>query len=522
MIHQVKSTGALLLLFLHVAIAVLMVCVGLAYRTKWVAEGNSLLWLGLLGGGLLATTGGVVWLCSWHLRQRRRWRILEVCLREVGHGEQDSAQAIMARLSPLPVGKNLSAVTRGWNRILGAMECFCRDLELAQAESHVGQFLSSYDSQRLLVLIDSLADGIILVDAEGQILLVNRRCQGQLGRPLSEMLGHHVLELFTDSAAHRVLEGYIGRNRQGGDSTFEVVVAGAETAGEAKVSLVGEGAITGSVLQQRTVLGVSCHCLLSEGDRGDLLLVLRDITQQKVSQASQHEFIVHVSHELRNPLANIRAYAETLLSDMILDISTQKEAFNVINEETQRLSRLVNEVLDLAQMETGSMKLHRGEVVMDRLVRQCVSDVQAMAASKKITIQSNYHPKLPNLSADRDKLAVAIHNILSNAIKYTLENGTVFMETNVDQDHVYIKVADTGLGIAAEDLERIFEKFYRVQREETARITGSGLGLATAKEIIQRHGGMIHVTSQLNKGTEMVIHLPLKMVSPVLGTLEER
>ena len=202
---------------------------------------------------------------------------------------------------------------------------------------------------------------------------------------------------------------------------------------------------------------------------------------------------------------------------MVLDERVQKEAFNVINEETSRLIRLVNDVLDLSRMETGSLQLDKGEVLLDRLISQCVNDIKALAGSKQITLQTNYHPKLPNLYADREKLAVVLNNILSNAVKYTPQGGTVFIETNVDERYVYIKVSDTGYGIAAEDINLIFDRFYRVDREETADIPGTGLGLATSKEIVALHGGTINVTSGLDKGTEMVVKLPLVVTGPVLG-----
>ena len=246
-------------------------------------------------------------------------------------------------------------------------------------------------------------------------------------------------------------------------------------------------------------------------------ITLHDITQQAAGEASRGDFIAHVSHELRSPLTNIRAYTETLLSDMVLDAATQKEAFNVINEETGRLILLVNDVLDLSRMEVGSLKLNQDEVVMDRLVQQCVTDLRASASSKKITLQTNYHPKLPKLYADREKLSVVINNIITNAIKYTAENGTVFVETNIDDDFVYIKVSDTGFGIEPEHLDKIFQKFYRVDRQETADVQGTGLGLTISKEIVNLHGGDISVSSELNQGTEVTIKLPRRLKSPVLG-----
>ena len=409
---------------------------------------------------------------------------------------------VLKTLTPFAAGFRITAAGRGWNALLATLEQLQDARQTSALDAGAGQLLCTYDAQRLLGLLHSLPDGIVLTDPAGAVVLANRACEGLIGRPLNNILGRSVLELFDDPAAREHLQNVLAH--AGADDFFEIA---ADTSPDNLDPQPSES----------TTLRVYCQRLNAERQDTALLITLRDVTQQKLRESGQEHFINHVSHEFRSPLTNIRAYTETLLSDMTLDAQTQKDAFNVINDETNRLIRLVNDVLDLSRMETGSLSLDQGEVVLDRLIRQCVNDVKASATAKNITLQTNYHPKMPNLHADREKLAVVINNILSNAIKYTPDAGTVFVETNVDDRSVYIKIADTGYGIAPEDLNKVFTRFYRVDRQETANIPGTGLGLATCKELVMLHRGAINVASELNKGTEMVIKLPLTTTGPVLG-----
>jgi len=508
---------------------VLLLMLGI-YQTQWGGKILPPEYIQVAAGTSLLLTGLVLVLFGRFQRHRRTVQAIEANLRELGH--ISGYEEVLRQLESFPSGAEMPIAARGWNRLVAAVDALRAQSLMKQTGENLGQFLCSYDSQKLLGILDSLPDGIILADAQGLIILANRSCEGKLGRSLSEFIGQSILALFDDPQAKTILEELLsGKNAQR-DDFFEVVFTPRNgdsfPPGQSQSSEEAEEPQNASSLEDLlqadgAVLWVCCHRLTSERENSDILLILRDITQQKVSEAGRDAFIAHVSHELRSPLTNIRAYAETLLSDMELDARTQKESFNVINEETARLIRLVNDILDLSHMETGSFRLDKGEVVLDRLVCQCVSDVRASASSKRITLQTNYHPKLPNLFADREKLAVVINNILTNAIKYTTENGTVFVETNVDDRYVYIKVTDTGIGISSQELDRIFEKFYRVDREETAAIPGTGLGLAICKEIVNMHGGTINVASEMNKGTEMEIKLPLTQTGPVLGpALQEK
>ena len=503
----------------NVAAAVGLLILLITYRTDW---GRSHLSPTLILPAALLTLAAALAAYLAHYFAARRYQTLiaiETNLRHLAQTEP-TAQSLQT-LSPFPAAPRIPPAGRGWNNLITAIDKLCLEHPAKNDQIDMGQLLCAYDSQKLLGLLDSLPDGIVLADADGTVVFANRACEGKIGRPLSEFLARSVLQLFDDPHAQQTLQQVLDHRSGHADDYFEVKTsADPPSAQNYKDQKKQENKTTAPETTHEnhpSILWVACHRLNVATENSDILIVIRDITQQRTSESARDQFIAHISHEFRSPLTNIRAYAETLLSDMLLDASAQKEAFNVINEETARLTRLVNDVLDLSRMETGSLNLKKGPVMLDRLIRQSVNDLKATASSKKITLQTNYHPKLPNLYADREKLAVVINNILTNAIKYTPESGTVFVETNVDEHSIYIKITDTGYGIAPEDIDKIFQKFYRVEREETADITGTGLGLATAKEIVTLHSGAINVASQLNHGTEMTIKLPLTEVGPVLG-----
>ena len=507
----------------NVVLVVGILCVLVLYRTSQVSERIFEAALVVLCVVLVVTSAGsaACWLMSF--RHERVLRNIENNLS--GLDDDSQAASKVKELVLFPVGLSQSNAAKGWNRLLGVLDQLQSELEIGRAEGNMEQVLGSYESQRHRELFDALPVGVILADASGVILMANRSCEGKLSRPLSQFFGRSIVDIFDDDVSREALQGFMGQWETASECDFEVTVQSGghvevggvqEKSSEAGKASAPAGAVSSSQTET-THLRVSCLRIHETRENSDVILTIRDVTQQKISESARNDFIAHVSHELRSPLANIRAYAETLLSDMILDVSTQKEAYNVINDETNRLTRMVNEVLDLTRMESGTMSLDKSEVATDRLIHQAVNDLTAYAASKKITLQTNFHPKIPNLHADRDKLTIVVNNILSNAIKYTPEGGTVFVETDVDEYQVFIKITDTGYGIGVEDIDKIFEKFYRVEREETVGITGTGLGLATSKEIMTLHGGSIDVSSEINKGTEFTIKLPLTVTGPALG-----
>jgi len=239
------------------------------------------------------------------------------------------------------------------------------------------------------------------------------------------------------------------------------------------------------------------------------VVIIEDITQQRIAETARNTFLAKAAHELRTPLTNIRLYAESALEESEHNSPTTVKYLNVMNEESQRLSRTVSGILSMAEVEAGSFTLDRNDVHLDVLLQQLRADYEDRAKEKKIKLDFDLPPKFPILHADRDKILLALHNLLSNALKYTLEKGHVTLKVTVDKVQISIAVTDTGIGIAPKDVEKIFDKFYRAKDERVTKIAGSGLGLAIARQVIMLHGGDITVESELDKGSTFTLTLPI-------------
>jgi PAS domain S-box-containing protein len=241
--------------------------------------------------------------------------------------------------------------------------------------------------------------------------------------------------------------------------------------------------------------------------------LILDVSQQVRADRAREEFVSQVTHELRTPLTNIRAYTETLSSGMFDDPTVITECYNVITKETRRLSRLVEDILSISQLEVGTMQLVFDTVELQTLLTEAVRDVRGLAESKNIDLQIVLPPKLEPIQADRDKLAVVVNNLLGNAIKYTPQDGQVILSCKATDDEVLITVKDTGIGVAPEDQQRIFEKFQRANDPSVQSESGTGIGLTTAREIVRHHGGDITLMSAKHEGSTFTATVPRRQAT---------
>ena len=242
--------------------------------------------------------------------------------------------------------------------------------------------------------------------------------------------------------------------------------------------------------------------------QGECVVIVRDVSQQIRSEKAREEFITQITHELRTPLTNIRAYAETLSSGMFDDPKMITDCYNVITKETRRLSRLIEDILSVSQMEVGSIELTLDSVDLKTLLGDGVGDVRGLADEKDVDLQLVLPAKLEPIRADRDKLAVVIINLLGNAIKYTSSGGSIIVGCQSSQDEVSITFKDNGIGIDPADHARVFEKFQRADDPDVQSETGTGVGLYTAREIVRRHGGEIDLMSEKGQGSTFIVRLP--------------
>lgn len=245
-----------------------------------------------------------------------------------------------------------------------------------------------------------------------------------------------------------------------------------------------------------------------ENKIGGVLVVMHDVTKQEKLEMSRREFVANVSHELRTPLTTVKSYAETLL-DMSEENEMQQRFLKVIVSEADRMTRLVKDLLTLSRLDEKQGEIKKEPIEMRSFVSDLVERMQINAGKKQQLLSYTAVNEVPVFFSDRDKLEQVVVNILSNAIKYTSQGGRIQVFSGRMYGEVYIKVADNGIGIPQENLSRIFERFYRVDKARSRDTGGTGLGLAIAKQIMDRLGGKITISSEYGKGTEVVLSLPV-------------
>jgi len=238
-----------------------------------------------------------------------------------------------------------------------------------------------------------------------------------------------------------------------------------------------------------------------------LITVLQDYTEQQKLDNMRKEFVANVSHELKTPLTSIKSYAETLLDGALEDRETARNFLEVIYSESNRMDRLVKDLLLLSKHDSG-IKLNLTRISPVSLVNSVVARMRMSADEKNQALNVVVTEKVPDINGDEDRLEQLLFNVIGNAIKYTPENGSITIYVGKTGEDVCIKVVDTGIGIPEEHLDRIFERFYRVDKARSRQMGGTGLGLSIASEIVKSHGGTIKAESRINEGTTIIITLP--------------
>jgi two-component system phosphate regulon sensor histidine kinase PhoR len=238
------------------------------------------------------------------------------------------------------------------------------------------------------------------------------------------------------------------------------------------------------------------------------VLVFHDITELRRLEKVRQDFVANVSHELRTPVASIKGYAETLLSGAMEDKQALKEFLGTIHENSDRLVNLINDLLDLARIESGRMKIVPVAMEAVSVVQRCLNILEKTIQDKKLSVTMDLPGNLPKVLADESRFSQVVLNLLDNAVKYTSEGGSISVKAVSQEKNVRFDVIDTGIGIPEEDLPRIFERFYRVDKARSRDLGGTGLGLSIVKHIVLAHGGEVWASSQLGRGTTFSFTIP--------------
>jgi signal transduction histidine kinase len=383
----------------------------------------------------------------------------------------------------LAVSAKLGFEASAWNQLLAEREKLRKELVSERARESLSQ--RGDLKQDLAHACDALWQGLLLVDEDLKIKYANGASAVFLRAKREELPASSLVDHLKDQTAidaiRSVASGQVRRK-----TTLEVRRAEAD----------GGGVLRFSVRPVR------------RDDTAAAVVMIEDITQQRIADEARNAFVAQATHELRTPLTNIRLYVEQAIEAGDGDQVTRARCLNVINQESRRLERIVGDMLSVSEIEAGSFKLRAGDVRLDALFEELEEDFKAQGADKGITLKFDLPPKLPVIQGDRDKIALALHNLLGNALKYTPEGGTVTVRVTNPPGSLSVEVVDTGIGIAPEETELIFERFYRAKDNRVDKITGTGLGLALAREVVRLHGGDISVRSQLNQGSTFTLTLP--------------
>lgn len=385
------------------------------------------------------------------------------------------------QVNPLP---EADPAALGWNRLVERVRGHCVPQDL---QTNLLQSLQSRHEHRFETILNVLPEGVALTDQDGKVTYANRAFQV-------------LLKPFHDGGE---LKGKLLRSCL--PANAQLPVNAADVARPIAFEVQPHGSMSDGVLRFGRLP------LLTDGNAAVVqhIWTVRDVTQQKLAEEMRNEFICMATHELRTPLANIKAYAETLTDNDFSDIEQQKHFLNVINAEATRLSRFVEELLNVSKMEAGSLSLALQSVDLERLLTEVADKVRPQMIQKNIAFEMSLPPKLPRLDLDKDKFAAALVNLLGNAAKYTPNDGRVALKVAAAGKELQISVEDTGIGISAEELPKLFTKFFRSADERVQDIPGSGLGLAFTQEVARLHGGKLIVHSELNKGSQFILMLPI-------------
>ena len=249
---------------------------------------------------------------------------------------------------------------------------------------------------------------------------------------------------------------------------------------------------------------------VSDGEGGGAMAVMHDVTAQRKNEEMRKEFVANVSHELRTPLTNVRSYAETLRDMDDIPQEMENNFLDIIISETDRMTRIVQDLLTLSRLDSGRAEIKMVRFSLYDSIESVCRAVELEAQRRGHTLLRQYGDTLPMVMGDRNRLEQVMMNVVGNSIKYTPDGGTITVDAGVRGKKVWIEVSDTGIGIPQKDRERIFDRFYRVDKARSRESGGTGLGLSIAREIVLRHHGTIALTSHDGPGTTVRIVLPIR------------
>ena len=356
--------------------------------------------------------------------------------------------------------------------------------ELTQSFNYMASQLGSTmevitsEKNKLEKIFEHMADGVMAFNRQGMLIHVNSVCYDMIG---VLNMGHRFKNIFENIDSEIDFEQMLYKEV---GTTIEKMVI-----------------VNGKYLNMHFDVYLN-----AKQEPDGIVVVIQDVTKQQKLDEMRKEFVANVSHELRTPLTTVKSYTETLIDGAIEDKDMALHFLSVMDKEADRMTALVHDLLELSRIDNKQIQLNLDEINLKYLLRDVI-EAQTIHIDKgghKLV----YHEDNQNeyyIFGDSTRIKQIVHNIISNAIKYSIDPGTITIEMNRQGDHIMIQIRDTGMGIPKEDLARIFERFYRVDKARSRKLGGTGLGLSIAKELMELHGGSIKIDSEVGKGTNVTL-----------------
>ena len=335
------------------------------------------------------------------------------------------------------------------------------------------------DKMKLEAILTQMTNGVVAIDIQGTVIHANTRARDMLGMDTADD-SRQILERLNLGDLPRLLQG-------SGPKVSETHLLAPYEISVRSYAAPFHGA---------------------DGQISGAIVVMQDITEEERLEQMRREFVANVSHELRTPLTTIKSYTETLLEGALESKETAGRFLSVINDEADRMARLVKDLLTLSQFDYQAQQMVKGPTLLDELILDVADKLAVSAKRRGLRFRTDYPEDVPAVLGNSDKVEQVLVNIISNAVKYTNEGSDILVSLKVLPDFVYVSVRDQGPGIPLEDQDRIFERFYRVDKARARELGGTGLGLSIAKQIVEAHGGKIGINSQPGQGTEIYFTLP--------------
>jgi len=390
----------------------------------------------------------------------RPWQELEHLLTRIGRGEQPRTFLLGGTAQARRVG-------------LALEQLLVRQRELDRQVSK--------DAAEVRAVLTALADGLLVVDSSQHILICNPAFEQLYGQSRIAT-GTALLDIIRDSDVIEPIRAALDQAR-------------------ARVAEV-------TAPDRKKQLQLTAVPITQNGEASGVVAVFHDISRLKQADEIRRDFVANVSHELRTPLSIFHGNLETLLEPGDLDEDETRHIYEVMKRHSDRLNLLVNDLLSLARLESKEANLQLAEIKLRDFLEGVTRDWAKRLAGKNLRLELEVPDNFPTVHADERRLEEVVHNLLDNAVKYSHQNGRILIQAAAPDQEVVLSVRDEGVGIAANDLPRIFERFYRADRARSRELGGTGLGLSIVKHIVQLHGGRVEAESVVGQGTTIRVILP--------------